>query len=109
MVKAKQRKIAGLIKYSLQELGIRVATVILFGSRINGNPHKDSDLDIVVLSKDFARKNIFKKAAMVHGVHRQLVKLLAMPLDLLYYSPSEWEMSNSPVVYAAKSSGVQFS
>ena len=33
---------------------ITIDSVVLFGSRANGKPHKDSDIDVIVVSDDFA-------------------------------------------------------
>lgn len=109
MGKSEQRRIVNLIKDLLRNKGITVARVVLFGSRVSGKARLDSDLDVVIVSKNFEKKDIFQKVKMARGVHESLVKDLRIPVDILYYSPSEWKTSNSLIVHAAKESGVQFS
>ncbi|MBU1122845.1 MAG: nucleotidyltransferase domain-containing protein [Candidatus Omnitrophota bacterium] len=109
MVKEKQKVAVNLIKDILKEKGIRVSKVIIFGSRVSGKALKDSDLDIVILSKDFEGKDIFEKVKMARGLHRKLVKQLLMPLDILYYSPLEWKNNISPIIEIAKKQGISYS
>lgn len=57
-----------LVKRYLNELnkhGIRVEKAYLYGSYARGNYHKDSDIDIVIISKDFqgARFSDWKRIA----------------------------------------------
>jgi len=109
MVKEKQEKIISLIKALLKEKGICVSQIIMFGSQVKGTVKKDSDLDIIILSKDFEGKDIFEKVKMAQGLHRALIKQLLLPLDILYYSPSEWKKSYSLIVDIAKNEGIMYS
>jgi len=42
----------------LSGLGIGVERMILFGSYAKGHPREDSDIDLIVVSKDFEKMNI---------------------------------------------------
>ena len=42
----------------LIESGIEPTNIILFGSAVSGSLDKDSDIDIIVVSKSFRRKNL---------------------------------------------------
>ncbi len=109
MVKEKQIKIVNLIKSILKDKGINVSGVIMFGSQIKGSAVKDSDVDIIILSKDFEGKGIFEKVKMAQGLHRSLVKQLLMSFDILYYSPSEWRKGASLIIDIAKTHGIAYS
>ena len=54
----KIKKIVSQYKKALLALGIRVERVILFGSFAKGNPRKDSDIDLLVISNDFQKFNL---------------------------------------------------
>ena len=47
---------------------IRIDRLILFGSYGYGNPRKDSDLDIAVISEDFERMSILEKMELFSKV-----------------------------------------
>ncbi|NQU82504.1 MAG: nucleotidyltransferase domain-containing protein [Parcubacteria group bacterium] len=57
--------------------------IILYGSFAYGNPHKDSDVDLLVIKKT-------KKARTKR--HLEIDRMLldrTMPLDILVYTPAE--------------------
>ena len=43
---------------ALKALGVTVERVILFGSFAKGNPRKDSDIDLIIVSEDFRKMNL---------------------------------------------------
>jgi len=59
-MKEKDKHIAQLIKNQIKKKNPS-ADVILFGSRARGNAKKDSDWDILVLSKRPILKRLYKK------------------------------------------------
>jgi len=42
---------------------------------------------------------------LVSGIHRELVEKIIMPVDIMYYSPEEWEKGNSLIINAAREEG----
>ena len=44
----------------LREDGINVSKVVVFGSQAEGDFDKDSDIDMIVVSESFRRKNLFQ-------------------------------------------------
>jgi predicted nucleotidyltransferase len=72
---------------------LRPLRAIVFGSFAYGIPHKDSDLDIlVILNKSGISKNY---SDLIKNRH-ELSKLLRdirkrIPIDLLVYTKDEWE------------------
>ncbi|MCD6386679.1 nucleotidyltransferase domain-containing protein, partial [Candidatus Sumerlaeota bacterium] len=74
--------------------GINIYKIVIFGSLITGKLKKDSDIDIIIVSKDFRGKSIFERVQLATGIGRELVRRLKMPFDLIYYSHKEWEKSN---------------
>jgi len=98
-------KIRDLLKSLFQERNIEVNKIVLFGSIVKGNIKKESDIDIIIVSKDFRRKDIFERVKLATGVGRELVKQIKMPFDLMYYSDKEWENENSLIIDEAKTKG----
>ncbi len=60
MVKTKRQieEIIQRYKAELKILGIDPQRVVLYGSYARGNPRDDSDIDLIVISKDFNKMNI---------------------------------------------------
>ena len=56
--RVKIKQVVQQYKESLLKLGVRVERVILFGSFAFGEPRKDSDIDLVVVSDDFKGLNL---------------------------------------------------
>ena len=59
MVKNKIRKITKYLSSRLEANGVDVFDIILFGSQARGDAKKDSDIDLIIISKSFKGKNIF--------------------------------------------------
>lgn len=89
----------------LEKKGIRVNKIIVFGSHAKGKVKEESDIDIIIVSKDFRDKDIFERVKLTRGVNRGLVKKFMKPFDLIYYSDEEWENGNSLIINAAKEEG----
>jgi len=64
---------------------IYVNKVIFFGSRAWGKPHKDSDIDLIVVSKNFEGKKFRKRAIGFYNYWD-----LNYPVDFLCYTPEEF-------------------
>jgi len=102
LIKARIRKIL-LEEFKSRKLSLDL--VVLFGSYARDNPGKDSDIDLLIISRDFRDKGIFEKVEMVNGINSKLVHQLKKPLDLLYYSDLEWKRSRSLIINTAKADG----
>jgi uncharacterized protein len=73
--------------------GINPSKVILFGSYAYGVPHKDSDIDlIIVLNKKGMAKSYKERKENRTIVAGKLLDIEEqMPLDTLVYTIDEWE------------------
>jgi len=89
----------------LKKRGINVNKIVIFGSYAKEKQRKDSDIDVIVVSEDFRNKDIFQKINLTRGIHRELVKKIKKPFDIMYYSDIEWEKGRSLVINAAKEEG----
>jgi predicted nucleotidyltransferase len=70
-------------------LGYDPDKIILFGSYANGNPNEDSDLDLFVIKDTYLPRP--QRAMQV----RKLIYGSMVPIDLLVYTPQEFEDSKS--------------
>ena len=63
-----------------------VDKMILFGSRAHGKLHKNSDVDLIIVSQKFGRLTFFKRGAKMYNYWG-----LRLPVDFLCYSPAEFK------------------
>ena len=106
MVKREIIKIKKILKTLLQERGIDVEKIVVFGSYAKSKEKEDSDIDIMIVSKDFRNKDIFQRVELTRGIHRKLIDEILKPFDIMYYSDEEWVAGNSLIINAAKEEGI---
>ena len=106
MVKREIIKIKKILKTLLKERGIDVEKIVVFGSYAKSKEKKDSDIDIMIVSKDFRNKDIFQRVELTRGIHRRLIDEIMKPFDIMYYSDEEWVAGNSLIINAAKEEGI---
>lgn len=109
MAKKKIGKITEYLKNILEDKGLKIDKVILFGSYRRGNYREDSDIDIVIISKDFSGKGIFERARMLGDIEWKLMDKFLIPLDIVTMSPEEFEKGISPISQYAKGGEVVYS
>jgi predicted nucleotidyltransferase len=93
----------------LWDRNINVDKIIIYGSYARNTTRPESDIDMMVVSRDFRNKDIFQKVAMVRGIHSDIVRQINKPVDLLFYSDKEWENGTSILINTAKNEGLVFS
>ncbi len=59
--------------------------IIFFGSRALGRAGPDSDVDLIIVSKNFGKLNFIKRAARMYDYWN-----LNYPVDFLCYTPNEF-------------------
>ncbi len=64
---------------------ISIQKMILFGSRAKGKPHRWSDFDLIIVSKDFKKINSLERGASMYDYWD-----LDYPVDFLCYTPEEF-------------------
>jgi predicted nucleotidyltransferase len=106
VVKREIIKIKEILKTLLQERGIDVEKIVVFGSYAKSKEKEDSDIDIMIVSKDFRNKDIFQKVELTRGIHSRLIDEIMKPFDIMYYSDEEWVAGNSLIINAAKEEGI---
>jgi predicted nucleotidyltransferase len=91
-----KRTINKIIKYLKNELtsnGVSVNGIALFGSQMNGNTHEDSDIDIIIISDTFKRKNIIERGKFTMKAEVNTIKKFMIPMDVLKMTPKEYEQA----------------
>ena len=75
--------------------GLNDSRIALFGSALTGNMNKDSDIDIIVVSKKFEDKDIFERINMTQKAELEVRRKFIVPMDILLKTPEEYEYSKS--------------
>ena len=99
MAKARIKQIVLRLIKALAQQNIRTQKVILFGSYAEGRHHKDSDLDLVFISPDFAGRDLIERARILGNAHWSVPDY---PMDLLGVTPEEWTRGDSLIIDYAK-------
>ncbi len=102
MVKSKVVEAMRFLEQSLKEEGLNDLRIILFGSQFKETATKDSDIDILILSKDFRGKDIFERALLTKNSEIRTIKKFLIPLDIITMTPEEFKRGNSPITEFAK-------
>ena len=105
MSKRETEIIKNLIVELLEKKKVSINKIVLFGSYLKSSFNKDSDIDIIIVSNDFRGKDIFERVELLSGIHREFVKTIKRPLDILYYSDEEWDEGRSLIINSAKING----
>ncbi|MCX8056988.1 MAG: nucleotidyltransferase domain-containing protein [Ignavibacteria bacterium] len=80
--------------------------MVFFSSFATGQSKLESDIDLIIVSRNFRGKNIFQLVKLVLGSNHELVKKTMKPVDILFYFDEEWEKGNSLIIDEAKKDGV---
>ena len=105
MVEREYQRIKEIIRNNFHLKKLSLDKVILFGSYSKGEETSESDIDLLILSKDFRKKTIFEKAEIMGDLDWELVSNTKKPFDILYYSDEEWENDQSLIIREAKQHG----
>jgi predicted nucleotidyltransferase len=96
------------LRERIEENGVRVDRIVLFGSHAKGTATEDSDIDVVIISEDFRRKNRFKRAEMTGRAERDTIKKFMVPFDIVTMTPEEYDSGDSIIADYAKEGKVVF-
>jgi uncharacterized protein len=95
MVDAKVLEAVNFFSEQIRKNGIRINTLILFGSSGTGTATPGSDIDIAIISDDFTDRDIFDRALLTKDAEMHTVKKFKVPLDIITLTPEEFQDSNS--------------
>ena len=93
--------IVNKFRVAIEMAGIPVEKMILFGSYAKGTAHKDSDIDIAVVSKKFGYDDVDEMQLLWRETHLVDSRIEPYPL-----SPSDLQEGFSPIAYEIKKYGI---
>jgi predicted nucleotidyltransferase len=101
---AKNKAIAAVRYFEerLKAKNVRISKIILFGSQARGKASRGSDIDIVVVSRDFGKKDIYKRLELIKDAEIATIKKFMIPLDVIMMTPEEFKSGSSLVSEFAK-------
>ena len=89
---------------SLERRGVRVSKLILFGSFARGDSRDGSDIDLVVISEDFAGQDHWKRVDLLS----EAIYEVFAPLEAVSMTAQEWDAGDSVIVDYARSGEVVY-
>lgn len=104
MDKAAVVNIVDLLRQGLEARGIKLQRIVLYGSYATGANKKGSDIDVVVISSDFATKSYWERIDLLADV---LYEMFA-PVEAVAMTPDEWDRGESFVVDFARDGEVLY-
>jgi len=102
MDKATVEEVIAYLRQSLIKYGVHVDSIALFGSALNGNMDKDSDIDLIIISSDFKDLDLFERAKLTMKPETDTIKKYKVPMDVINLSPEEYNESNLKIFYQSK-------
>ena len=97
-------KVINVVNYFADRLsgnGVKVSKIVVFGSHSKGGTDKNSDIDLIIVSESFRRKNLFKRAEMIGKAYDATMTKFMIPMDIIMETPEEFNPDFGVVVYAA--------
>lgn len=91
-------KVVARFRRALGAHGIREARIVLYGSHADGTAHEGSDIDLVVISEDFAGKAYWDRIEIL----AEAVAEVWEPIEAVAMTPGEWAEGASIIVDYAK-------
>ncbi len=79
------KEVVAEYRRQLQALGIHPEEIYLYGSYAKGTDHEGSDIDLLVISRDFARLNLRERLEVLGVAAARLL----VPIQALGYTPDE--------------------
>jgi predicted nucleotidyltransferase len=89
---------------ALEAQGIKLQKIILYGSHSTGTQREDSDIDLVVISDDFADKGYWERIDILSAAIVAVFK----PIEAVAMTPQEWQSGDSLIVDYARNGEVVY-
>ncbi|MBI5178470.1 MAG: nucleotidyltransferase domain-containing protein [Nitrospinae bacterium] len=89
----------------IEAQGVYPQKVILYGSYATGTFREDSDIDLVVISRDFAGKDFWERIEIL----AKAVYVVFQPIEAVAMTPEEWERGDSMIADFARNGEVLYS
>lgn len=90
-------------RLALEDRKIRIVKIILYGSQISGNVHKDSDIDVAVISPDFGKDRFEEGSQLFQIAYKIDPRIEPVPISSTSFQLDTW----IPLIYAIRTQGVE--
>ena len=95
-------EIISAFRKAIESEGIKTDKLILFGSYATGEYREDSDIDIVVISRDFVNKDYWERIDILSNAIYRIFE----PIEATAFTPEEWQRQESFIADYAKNGEV---
>jgi predicted nucleotidyltransferase len=96
------KKVKEFVK-ELKRQRIKVAKVIIYGSRISGKSRKYSDIDVAIVSPDFG-KDSYEEGARLFVIAGKIdPRIEPVPISVESYKNDTW----IPLIYEIRTKGIE--
>ncbi len=89
---------------ALEAQKVRPQKIVLFGSYSTGTQREGSDIDLVVISDDFAGKDYWERIDILSTA----IYTVFAPIEATAMTPQEWESGESRIVDFARNGEVVY-
>ena len=96
--------IVARLRRGIEARGIRPLKVVLYGSYADGTYREGSDIDVVIISDDFAGKGYWERVDILADV---IYEIFA-PIEAVAMTPEEWERGDSLIAAFARKGEVLY-
>lgn len=104
MDKRRVYEIISAFRNAIESRGIKAEKIILFGSYATGQYRQDSDIDIVVISRDFQNKGYWERIDILSGAIYDVFE----PIEATAFTAQEWQSRHSLIADFAKNGEVVY-
>lgn len=102
MVEREIIEILKIFQKVIEEEGIQVEKIILYGSRATGKFHKDSDIDVAVVSRYFGNDRFEEGVRLFELASKVDPRIEPVPISLESYEKDTWV----PLIYEIRTKGI---
>ena len=89
---------------ALEAQGVRPARIILYGSYARGDWKEWSDIDLVVISQDFAGKSFWQRTDLLVDA----ICKVRQPIEAVAMTPEEWDSGESIITRFAEGGEIAY-
>lgn len=97
-------EIISAFRNAIESRGIKPDKLILFGSYATGQYRQDSDIDIVVISRDFEGKSYWERIDILADAIYDIFE----PIEAMAFTPKEWQSRESIIVGFAENGEIVY-
>jgi len=98
MDKATVISIIRKFQIALEKKHIQIEMIILYGSYANNSARFGSDIDLIVISKNFKNINLFQRMEIL----TEAIYEVRAPIEALAFTPLEWKNKQTMIKGYAK-------